>query len=444
MKYTGSYRFLAEHLSSNGYVVYPHEIVCGWLDCPHEQNRAVDVAAFKDGSYYAFEYKSSRDRLLRAVKQVENYRESFDYIIVVAEVPRYDISVNPKKGKRIKEILNLGAGLWTIQFRHVLPRMGEMAKTSIIKTFKDISLSAPIESHEVLEESDGNLTSNRDMWFWFFYSVLDRRSNASTFYLAKAALENERLFSPFSIIQLVQSKGKDGAIRKIGRVLRKVGFPLLKDHFMGDLSHPRSIVEAAQFMSKHDFSFEKLYDAYLSANDGDLIRARDALWKTLKKQIYGVGERIASQFIRGMVLKGPWAFPLNDDRFLEKCKFNVHVAIKLGLITGADKYYEDLGDFADNYLGGNRGIIAHVLWYVRKRYCPRCYTCPLFDFCRARGITKYEFTEIVAPKRQEPNPNNKRWIDQKFRRYVWETRKADAIDPLQRELGEFMQKSGMS
>ena len=309
-----------------------------------------------------------------------------------------------------------------------------MAKAAIVKTFKDMSLSAPIESHEVPEKTDGRLTSNRDMWFWLFYSVLDRRSDASKFILAKIILEKERLFSPFAIMRLIHDVGKEEAIRKIAKILRKHNFPLLKDHLMSDLSQPRSIVEASQFISKYEFKFEAVYDAYLNANDNDLVRARDALWNDLKKKIYGVGDRIASQFMRGMVLKGPWAFPLNDDKFLERCKFNVHIAVKLGLITSANKYYQELGEFADNYLNGNRGIIAHVLWYLRKRYCPRCYTCPLFDFCRGRRITKWEFAEIVAPERQDPNPNNKRWIEQKFQHYVWETRKVDAIDPLQREL----------
>lgn len=315
--------------------------------------------------------------------------------------------------------------------------MAPLTKTAVVKTLKEISLSAPIEAHEVFEETNGKLNSNRDMWFWLFYSVLDRRSDASTFVLAKMILEKERLFSPFSAMQLIHGSGKERATREIARILRENGFSLLRDAVIGDLSQPRSIVEAAQFISKFDFKFSKLYDTYLEKNNGDLVQARNALWNDLRKNIYGVGDRIASQFIRGMVLKGPWKFPLNDNRFLEKCRFNVHTAIKLGLISGADKYYEDLGAFADNYLNGDRGILAHVLWYLRKRYCPKCFTCPLFDFCRSRRVTKPQFIEVAAPRHQDPNPNNKRWIEQKFKHYVWGTRKVDAIDPLQRELKDF-------
>jgi endonuclease III len=44
-----------------------------------------------------------------------------------------------------------------------------------------------------------------------------------------------------------------------------------------------------------------------------------------------------------------------------------------------------LSEFADNFLGGNRGIIAHVLWYIRKRYCnrpPKCNECELSKYCK--------------------------------------------------------------
>jgi len=110
------YGFLKSYLDTQGYSVYPTEIWCGSRDVPYEQNLGVDVAAFKHGYYYAFEYKSNADQLLRALKQVANYSLSFDYVVVVAEIPRYDISVNPARGVRIKDILKTGAGLWTVQF----------------------------------------------------------------------------------------------------------------------------------------------------------------------------------------------------------------------------------------------------------------------------------------------------------------------------------------
>jgi len=110
------YPFLVGHLLAQGFKVYPHEMICGSIGCPYERNRFVDVAAKKEGCFYAFEYKSVADYLPRALQQVENYRQSFDYVIVVAEIPRNDISVNLRRGVRIKEFLGLGAGIWTVKF----------------------------------------------------------------------------------------------------------------------------------------------------------------------------------------------------------------------------------------------------------------------------------------------------------------------------------------
>lgn len=401
-----TYAFLHEYLRQQGFILYPHEIICGNDECEHERNRLVDVAARKDGLFYAFEYKSSADRLLRAVKQVDNYRKSFDYVIVVAEVPRTDISVDPKRGVRIKEILKLGAGLWTVQFTR---RRNIWQKAELAKMMAKISEEAPIQAHEIETESKGKLKTQRDVWFWFFYSVMDRRSDAATFIQAKKILEEAKLYTPSQILRAIQEEGKEKIVGKITSTLTKAGFRLLKDRTMGLLSQPRSIVEAAQFIAKFDLSFNRLYEQY-----------RDkviSLWTDLQN-IYGVGPRIASQFIRGMVLKGSWNLPLDDNRFLEECDFNIEMASKLGLISDKTRFYQDLGDFADSYLNGNRGIISHVLWFMRKRYCrksPLCYECPLFGCCFSHDLL-WKFTQLVPPQRQNPLPRNREWIELKMLR----------------------------
>lgn len=111
--------------------------------------------------------------------------------------------------------------------------------------------------------------------------------------------------------------------------------------------------------------------------------------------IYGVGPRITSQFIRGMVLKGPWKLPLTDDKLLEKCRFNVRFAGKarLGLIKSEESYYHDLGKFADEYLDGNRAIISHVLWYIRKKYCDQKILC---EECKLAGYCNYFLRTIIG------------------------------------------------
>jgi len=117
---TRQYGFLKSYLDGRGYRVYPSEIIIGLQDIPHkDQGFFVDVAAFKNGHYYAFEYKSNCDQLLRSLKQIDNYSLSFDYVVVVAEVPRHDISVNLSRGVRIKEIIGRGAGFWTVQLGEI-------------------------------------------------------------------------------------------------------------------------------------------------------------------------------------------------------------------------------------------------------------------------------------------------------------------------------------
>jgi hypothetical protein len=130
----------------------------------------------------------------------------------------------------------------------------------------------------------------------------------------------------------------------------------------------------------------QLYETYVKNYQGDLKKARDNIWKDFQKNIYGVGPRIASQIIRGLTLKGSWNFLLDDNKFLEKCRYNIWMAgeSRLGLIKEESEYDEKLGSFADKHLNGNRGIIAHVLWYIRKRYCnrpPKCHECPLNKHC---------------------------------------------------------------
>jgi hypothetical protein len=422
-----NYEFLHQHLRQKGFIVYPHEIVCGSEGCEHEQNRLVDVAARKDGKLYGFEYKSSADRLLRAVKQVDNYRKSFDFVVVVAEIPRPDISVNPTRGVRIKEILSQGAGLWTVQFiqKKTLWQKAELAKTMV-----QISQRAPIEAHEVGSDSDGKLKTNTAKWFWLFYSVLDRRSNAATFIRAKEILTEAKLFTPTQIWYSMCKVGKDETIHKIANALKSGGFSLLKDRSKGELSQPRSIVEAAEFICykcgwqkrqhqkwRWHFDFQDLV-----AKNYPPKEARDMLWQDLQgssycEGIYGVGPRIASQFIRGMVLKGGWNFPLDDNKFLEECGFNIEMASKLGLIEDKTQFFTGLGKFADEYLNGNRGILSHVLWYMRKRYCSAnlCYECPMFEHCFSHSL-QWRFVEVVSPKPQQPYLKNREWVENKMLR----------------------------
>ena len=114
---TNDHKILSNYLRQRGYIVYPDELKCGYIETPNYPYRWVDIAAYKNTKFYAFEYKSSGDPISGALKQIENYRHTFDYVILVVEVPRKGrtgISLNSKRGKKIYQILSLGTGVWTL------------------------------------------------------------------------------------------------------------------------------------------------------------------------------------------------------------------------------------------------------------------------------------------------------------------------------------------
>jgi len=118
------YDFLRKHLASIGFVVYPTEIVIAGRGCEGPSfHPCLDVAATKDGDYYAFEFKSEREGLHdRVFEQIESYRHSFDFVIVVLErgySRTAPYGVKPRgpltpKSKYYSILQQTGAGLWCI------------------------------------------------------------------------------------------------------------------------------------------------------------------------------------------------------------------------------------------------------------------------------------------------------------------------------------------
>jgi hypothetical protein len=130
------HKILSKYLRRRGYIVYPDELKCGYLDTPNYPHRWVDVVAYRNTRFYAFEYKSSGDPISGALKQIENYRHTFDYVILVVEVPRRGrtgISLNSKRGKKIYQIISLGSGVWTLSLNKSKRKflMKEIAKPKL-------------------------------------------------------------------------------------------------------------------------------------------------------------------------------------------------------------------------------------------------------------------------------------------------------------------------
>ncbi len=260
-----------------------------------------------------------------------------------------------------------------------------IAKTELAKVFERISSKAPLCAHEVSNESYESFSEESDRWFWLFYSVLDRRANAVTFVNASHILKKAESFDPKTICQEVRKKEKDLVIQQIRNILADSDFPLSSDTARRDLAMPTSIVEAALWYEKYDFISKNIRLAIEERQPDQSQWARE-LFDELKKDIYGVGDRIAGQIVRGFVLKDGWGWVVNIPSLLEKCDFNVTFASKarLSLLNNAESYSEDLQAFGDKYINGNYAIISHVLWYIRKRYCvkpKKCFECPVSGYC---------------------------------------------------------------
>jgi hypothetical protein len=263
----------------------------------------------------------------------------------------------------------------------------EVGLSQMALAFKLVTARAPIMAHEIWTESTGNLESADDMWFWLFYSVLDRRANASTFVKAKRILVEQGIFLPYDLIAYEGSHGEEATLDFMVECLETRGFPLSGDSTLGKRARPKSIRDAAKLLTNYSYDFRKWLRDALARNRGNEAEAFNDVWSELARSVYGVGPRIASQFIRGMVLKGPWRLPLSDERLLERSSFNLYFAgpDRFCLIQRSRDYESSLAEFANKFLAGNKAIVSHVLWYIRKRYesekVPACWECPLAGFC---------------------------------------------------------------
>ncbi|MFA5364118.1 MAG: hypothetical protein WC325_02930 [Candidatus Bathyarchaeia archaeon] len=102
MSFYEKYRFLQEYLDLKGFTCYPKEFE---ITLQNESLRYADFAAYKDGHFWAFEYKSFGDWIGRGIEQCERYAEWFDYVVLVVERNL------TRKSKFFKQIKENGFGL---------------------------------------------------------------------------------------------------------------------------------------------------------------------------------------------------------------------------------------------------------------------------------------------------------------------------------------------
>ncbi len=275
------------------------------------------------------------------------------------------------------------------------------ALKQVAAVIRYLSDQASLFSHEVRLSSSSLDTFDRQ-WFWFFYSAMDRRGNAALFIKAKERLVSRNLFSPRDIKRFVVEQGEEHALKQLTEELSGAGLPLVVDLKFGRRSLAKSIIDAALVTSDFECNFATMLEALRGQCDGGDLGKFVVRW--IQQSVYGMGPRSAAQFVRGMVLKGPWRLELDDTVFLENTKYNALFAGPARLSIANEDYVREAGEFADEYLDGNRGILSHALWYIRKRYCdkvPLCPECPVAGYCsyfrshgtsrRTRGVQSKRF-----------------------------------------------------
>jgi hypothetical protein len=141
--YVGRWPTLAKWLISIGHTVYPMEMFCQpvhietgdpvlcWdeaygreyfarflydeygQDTTHDLYGAVDVISMSGGKLYGWEYKSKGDDATRAIKQLENYARSFNYVCLAMQDITPLNRLIRKQGMYLKTILQrMSAGVY--------------------------------------------------------------------------------------------------------------------------------------------------------------------------------------------------------------------------------------------------------------------------------------------------------------------------------------------
>lgn len=286
---------------------------------------------------------------------------------------------------------------WLNQGTHDNRGLEELAQV-----LRNLSDTAPIFAHEVGGRGT-RLTTAESQWFWLFYSAIDRRGNASLFVRAKSRLEREGLFDPAVLRELVERNGEAAARIRITTLLEDAEVPLVVDLHLGRESLSQSIIDAARFLVDGG-GFEQILGTWrreCTATGEDI--GRHAV-RAVQAAVYGMGPRSAAQFVRGMVLKGPWKLDMTDPIFLENTKYHGLFAGKARVSIAMEDYPKEGSAFAAAYLGGDRGLLSHALWYIRKRYCdkiPLCGECPVAGYCayfRRTGLSQVRKLRGTLPR----------------------------------------------
>ncbi len=269
-------------------------------------------------------------------------------------------------------------------------------KVAISIRMKKISEYAPIMAHDINEITDFNLNDDNEKWWWLVYSILDKRGNASSFYHVKEHLLRKNLFYPEDIIQHINSESDTYTLELLSTYISESGISTRQNI----RSLAEGIFMAAKKIEKYNFNFSNIFNECKkqSINKSDLF---DKIWDFFI-EIYGVGPRICSQIVRGLILKGGWDLEKSSHRLLEEQKHNIFIAKQcLSLIDDKGKFKQELLEFSMKYLDGNNAILSHILWYIRKKYMctskkPLCEHCPMSGYCNVYLNNVLKFDKLTG------------------------------------------------
>ncbi len=302
-----------------------------------------------------------------AVEQVLEYKDWFctrkyqkeNEVVAMVAAPNIIPAVKKKEVKYSE--------IDTEQVHETHPRE-ETDKEQLAKKLRETSQQNPLFAHELIKGRNPQEFNEERAWLWLFYSILDGGGPAQTFIKAYRSMKREEIHKPRQLNQLIEEHGEENAARKLLPHLRKA--TLFNPGKGGVINYGKAILKAAELLKEHGYSFKELHRENKELKD---------IKETLGNIPYmkSNDSRRKKQFIRGMVLRGNWNYPRDNEYFFEKPKQSTHimnVSRRLGLNN-----HRELKEFTENQLEDYM-VLSHSLWVLGKKHCststkPECIRC---------------------------------------------------------------------
>lgn len=273
---------------------------------------------------------------------------------------------------------------------------GEVNKEELASKLREISEKNPLFAHELNQGREPREFNKERSWLWMFYTILDGGGPAQTFIKAYESMKRKGVHRPEDMIELKEEKGFEESSRSLLPHLRKA--TLFNPGRGGVINYAKALIEAAELLEEHEYSFKKLYEYNEKLNEIKNTLSTVTFMKSNES-------RRKKQFIRGMVLRGSWKYPREDEYFFEKPSQSTHimnVSRRLGMIDS-----DDVKRFNEDHLGDYM-VLSHSLWVLGKKYCSTS-SRPQCNRCRARSSCPSNDSFKAKPI---PNVGLDKWIEE--------------------------------